>query len=107
MQRALASKYQFMVPLATNHLLENIDGVLRQCSLGVAACCPLTMLTRAILMTSSHSEGLDWMVEYVFQDLLDWNNWFITARTLPIGVNQTSASDESQCCVIDSDSYES
>ena len=46
-------------PLATENLLENTDGVLRHypCSLGAAACCLLFMLTRATLMTSSHSEG--------------------------------------------------
>ena len=31
---------------------------LHQCSLGTAACYLLVMLTAAILMTSSHSEGL-------------------------------------------------
>ena len=40
--------------LATENLLENIDGVLRphHCSLGTAACHLLFMLTRAILMPS-------------------------------------------------------
>ena len=42
-------------PLATEHLLENTDKVLRphHCSLGTAACYLLVMLTRAILMPSS------------------------------------------------------
>ena len=40
-------------PLATENLLENTDGA----TLGAAACCLLFMLTRALLMTSSHSEG--------------------------------------------------
>ena len=29
--------------------------------------------------------GLDWLVELVYQDLLDWSNWFMRARTLPTG----------------------
>ena len=37
-------------PLATDDLLENTNGVHRQCSLGAAPCHPLFMLTRAILM---------------------------------------------------------
>ena len=28
--------------------------------------------------------GLDWLVELHFQDLLDWFNWFMAARVLPI-----------------------
>ena len=34
------------IPVATENLLENTDGVLHQCSLGAAACCLLFMLTR-------------------------------------------------------------
>ena len=49
----------------TENLLENTDGVPRpphtpprhSCSLGTAACYLLVMLTAALLMTSSHSEG--------------------------------------------------
>ena len=45
----------------TENLLENTDGMgvlrPRQCSLGTAACYLLVMLTAALLMTSSHSEG--------------------------------------------------
>ena len=44
-------------PLATENLLENTDGVLHQCSIGAAACYFSLMLTSALLMTSSHSEG--------------------------------------------------
>ena len=46
-------------PLATDNLLENIDGVgaPHQCSLGAAPCHCLSMLTAAFLMTSLHSEG--------------------------------------------------
>ena len=35
--------------------------------------------------------GMDWVVEYVFQDLLDWNNWFMDARTLSTGINKTAS----------------
>ena len=41
----------------TESLLEHTDGVLHQCCLGTAARCLLVMLTRALLMTPSHSEG--------------------------------------------------
>ena len=51
------------IPLATDGLLENTDGVLRtprgaphQCSLGAAPCYLLFMLTRAILMPSLISQ---------------------------------------------------
>ena len=46
---------QFMVPLATDNLLENSEP--HQCSLGVAACPLLCTLMAALLMRSSHSEG--------------------------------------------------
>ena len=29
----------------------------------------------------SYGSGLDWLVELLFQDLLDWSNWFMQART--------------------------
>ena len=45
----------------TENLLEKTDGVLHQCSLGTAAYYLLVMLTAALLMTSSHSEGGDLM----------------------------------------------
>ena len=44
-------------PLATDILLGDTDGVPQQCSLGAAPCYLLFMLTAALLMTPSHSEG--------------------------------------------------
>ena len=51
---------QLLASFFTENLLENTDGVRapHQCSLGMAACYLLFMLTAALLMTSSHSEGL-------------------------------------------------
>ena len=34
--------------------------------------------------TDGSGAGLDWLVELHFQDLLDWFNWFMAARVLPI-----------------------
>ena len=42
-------------------------GAPHQCSRGTAACYHLVMLTAALLMTSSHSEGVDWVK-------MDWCN---------------------------------
>ena len=39
------------------------------CSLGTAACCLLFMLTAALLMTSSHSEGQWWLDDFKLERL--------------------------------------
>ena len=44
------------IPLARKNLLEATDGLLKR-PLDAVACCSLLLLTFALLMTPSHSEG--------------------------------------------------
>ena len=56
----------------TENLLENTDRVLHQCSLGAVACDLPFMLTAALLVTPSNSEGL-W----------GWTAWVLSLGALP------------------------